>query len=188
MGIAEVLLIAFGLALDAFAVSLGVGVARRATTSRPIFRLSFHFGMFQFLMPIHGWYAGTHVARYVEAWDHWIALALLAFVGVRMIRSGLDPEADPFAGKDPSKGLTMVMLSVATSIDALAVGLSLAMLRISIWYPSVVIGVVTAGLSLFGLLVGHRLGARFGKRTEVLGGLILIGIGVKVVLEHTVLR
>ena len=103
-----------------------------------------------------------------------------------MVRSGLNPAAEPFAGKDPSKGLTMVMLSVATSIDALAVGLSLAMLNVSIWYPSVVIGVVTGGLSLFGLLVGHRLGARFGKRTEVLGGLILIGIGIKVVLEHTV--
>ena len=74
MGIAEVLLIAVGLALDAFAVSLGVGVARRATSPRPIFRLAFHFGMFQFLMPVLGWYAGTHVARYVEAWDHWIAL------------------------------------------------------------------------------------------------------------------
>jgi putative Mn2+ efflux pump MntP len=183
LSVVEIVLIAIGLALDAFAVSLGVGVARLASSFRPIFRLSFHFGLFQFLMPVLGWLAGRNVAQAIAQWDHWVALALLSFVGGRMILSGLRPGETAFSS-DPSRGLTLVMLSVATSIDAFAVGLSLAMLQISIWYPSVVIGVITSALSLFGLLVGHRLGKRFGKRMEVIGGLILIGIGVKVVIEH----
>ena len=174
---------AVGLALDAFAVSLGIGTARLATAPRPIFRLSFHFGLFQFGMPVLGWLAGSNVASYIATWDHWLALGLLSVVGGRMIRSGLDPRPEPHR-VDPSRGVTLVVLSVATSIDAFAVGLSLAMLRVSIWYPSVVIGVVTAGLSLLGLLVGHRLGLRFGKRMEVLGGVILIGIGLKVLVSH----
>jgi putative Mn2+ efflux pump MntP len=179
----EILLIAVGLALDAFAVSLGVGVARLANSFRPIFRLSFHFGLFQFLMPVLGWLAGRNVVQAIAQWDHWVALVLLSFVGGRMILSGLRPGETAFSG-DPSRGLTLVMLSVATSIDAFAVGLSLAMLQINIWYPSVIIGLITSTLSLFGLLVGHRLGKRFGKKMEVIGGLILICIGVKVVIDH----
>jgi manganese efflux pump family protein len=100
-----------------------------------------------------------------------------------MIRAGLDPHGESHTG-DPSRGGTLIMLSIATSIDAFAIGLSLAMLRVSIWYPAVVIGVVTGGLSLAALLVGHRLGKAFGKRMEVLGGLILIGIGLRVVISH----
>ena len=105
------------------------------------------------------------------------------FVGVRMIRSGFDDRAETFAA-DPSRGLTLVVLAIATSIDALAIGLSLAMLRIKIWYPSVVIGVVTSGLSLFGLRLGTRLGARFGKRMEVAGGAILNLIGLRILVSH----
>jgi len=110
-------------------------------------------------------------------------MGLLAFVGIRMIRSGLG-HADEAGRADPSKGGTLVMLSVATSIDAFAVGLTLAMLQVQILYPSVVIGVVTAGLSLSALLLGNRLGETFGRRMEVIGGLILIGIGLRLVLAH----
>ena len=183
MGLAEIILIAVGLALDAFAVSVVAGTTRLASAPRSVFRLSFHFGLFQFLMPVIGWYGGTTVAHLISAWDHWVALALLAFVGGRMIRSGLSSNVESFS-RDPSRGLTMVMLSVATSIDALAVGLSLAMLRINVWYPAAVIGLVTAALSVGGLLGGHRLGARFGKRMEVLGGIILILIGLRIVVLH----
>jgi putative Mn2+ efflux pump MntP len=179
----EILLIAVGLAMDVFAVSLGIGSTRHATGSRPIFRLSFHFGLFQALMPVLGWLAGTGIAGLISAIDHWVAFALLAFVGGRMIRSGLDPngEAHP---DDPSRGGILIMLAVATSIDAFAVGLSLAMLQVNILYPALVIGIVTAGLSLLGLLSGHRLGKAFGKRMEILGGAILIGIGLRVVISH----
>ena len=183
MSFAEVLLIAVGMAMDAFAVSLGIGTSRQASTPRPIFRLSFHFGLFQFFMPILGWLAGSSIANLISAFDHWVALALLAFVGGRMIRSGLDSDSAP-SPNDPSRGGTLIMLSIATSIDAFAIGLSLAMLRVDILYPSVVIGVVTAGLSLTGLLIGHRLGEAFGKRMEVLGGVILIAIGLRVLISH----
>jgi putative Mn2+ efflux pump MntP len=179
----EILLIAVGLAMDAFAVSLGIGTTGRASGPRPIFRLAFHFGLFQALMPVLGWLAGTGVARFIEDFDHWVALILLAFVGIRMIRSGLDPNGESHAN-DPSRGGTLIMLAVATSIDAFAIGLSLAMLRVNILYPALVIGVVTAGLCLAALLTGHRLGKLFGKRMEIIGGLILIGIGLRVVISH----
>jgi putative Mn2+ efflux pump MntP len=183
MSLAEVLLVAVGMAMDAFAVSLGIGTSRRANSPRPIFRLSFHFGLFQFFMPILGWLAGSSIANLISAFDHWVALALLAFVGGRMIRSGLGADGAP-SPNDPSRGGTLIVLSIATSIDAFAIGLSLAMLNVDILYPSLVIGVVTAGLSLTGLLIGHRLGEAFGKRMEVLGGLILIGIGLRVLISH----
>ncbi len=169
--------------MDAFAVSLGIGTTRRASLPRSIFRLSFHFGLFQFFMPILGWLAGNTIASLISQFDHWIAMGLLTFVGVRMIRSGLDPDSETYQS-DPSRGGTLVMLSVATSIDAFAIGLSLAMLQVDILFPSVVIGVVTAGLSLTGLLIGHKLGTRFGKRMEILGGVILIGIGLRVLITH----
>ncbi len=183
MGLAEILLIAVGLAMDAFAVSLGIGTTGQATGPRLVFRLSFHFGLFQCLMPILGWLAGSTVADLISGIDHWIAMGLLAFVGGRMMRSGLDPAGIVYR-HDPSRGATLVMLCVATSIDAFAIGLSLAMLKVNIVYPSVVIGIVTAGLSLTGLAIGHKLGETFGKRLEILGGLILIGIGLRVLITH----
>ena len=183
MDLPTTLLIATGMAMDAFAVSLGIGTTRQASLPRPVFRLSFHFGLFQFLMPILGWLAGNTIAALISGFDHWIALGLLAFVGLRMIRSGLDHDGQAYPS-DPSRGATLVMLCVATSIDALAIGLSLAMLRVNILYPSAVIGVVTVGLSLAGLLIGHRLGTTFGKRMEILGGVILNGIGLRIVVTH----
>jgi manganese efflux pump family protein len=183
MNLIEILLIAVGLAMDAFAVSLGAGTTGFIKGPRPVFRLSFHFGLFQALMPLLGWLAGSRVAGFISAFDHWIALALLSFVGIRMIRSGLGAEGE-VARTDPSRGGTLVMLSVATSIDAFAVGLSLAMLRVHILYPSLVIGVVTGGLCVLALLLGKRLGDTVGKRMEVVGGLILNGIGLRILLVH----
>ena len=183
MSFLEVLLIALGLAMDAFAVCLGAGTTRHIEGPRPAFRLSFHFGLFQALMPVLGWLAGISVAALIEGFDHWIAFGLLAFVGARMIRSGFDRDGESQSA-DPSRGATLIMLSIATSIDAFAIGLSLAMLRVQILYPAVVIGIVAAGMSLIGLRLGRRLGDAFGKRMEVIGGLILIGIGVRVVISH----
>lgn len=176
-------MIAIGLAMDAFAVSLAAGTTGQAKHARPIFRLAFHLGLFQGLFAFLGWLAGSNIATLISEVDHWIALGLLSIVGARMIRSGLTDHPDS-RRVDPSRGLSLVMVSVATSIDAMAVGLSLGLLDADILSASLIIGVVTSGLSLFGLLAGGRLGQRFGKRMEVLGGLVLIGIGLRILLTH----
>jgi len=170
--------------MDAFAVSLSAGASGRARGKRAAFRLSFHFGLFQFMMPVIGWYAGTRLADFVGAVDHWIAFGLLIWVGGRMIRSGFRG-SESVAG-DPSRGMTLVALSLATSIDALAVGLSLAMLRVAIWQPSVLIGLITAGLSLIGLRLGDLLGHRFGHRMELAGGVLLVLIGLRILVGDLV--
>ena len=184
MSFTAILFIALSMAMDAFAVSLGSGV-KIGPGSRPVFRIAFHFGLFQGLMPVVGWLFGNTIEPYVKGVDHWVAFGLLAFVGVRMIRSGLS-KAEEEIVKDPSRGWTMVMLSIAVSIDALAVGLSLAFLGVTIWTPAIVIGVVTGALSLLGLRMGNGVGKRFGKPVEVLGGLVLIGIGIRIVVSHLV--
>ncbi len=186
MSLIEILAVAVGLAMDAFAVSLGAGATAFANNGRARFRLSFHFGLFQCLMPIAGWALGTTVAPYIASVDHWIAFALLACVGGRMVRSAQAGGDEPAYPRDPSRGGTLVMLAVATSIDALAVGLSLAMLEVGIWYASVTIGIVTGLLSLLGIRLGTRLGTRFGRRMEVAGGLILLAIGVRILVAHLV--
>lgn len=178
--------IALALAMDAFAVALTAGAVLDPLTRRHLFRLGFHFGLFQALMPTAGWLIGMTVQKWISAYDHWIAFALLAFVGGRMILEAFDEDDDKEVS-DPTRGLTMVMLSVATSIDALAVGLSLAMLGISVWLPAAVIGVVAGVLTVLGMLLGRRLGHNWGKRVEVCGGLVLCVIGLKILLEHTLL-
>lgn len=176
-------MIGIGLAMDAFAVSLGIGTGRQAEGRRAQFRLAFHFGWFQMMMTVLGWLAGSTIAGLINQFDHWIAMALLGYVGGNMIRSGLNPDQESYRC-DPSRGKTLIILCVATSIDALAVGLSMAMLKTSVWIPAIIIGVVTFIISGLGLLAGDRLGAKFGKRMEILGGLILIGIGLRVLITH----
>ncbi len=183
MDFLTILSIAVGLAMDALAMSLGIGATQYAAGRRPIFRLSFHFGLFQFLMPILGWLGGLSIQSLIAGFDHWVAFGLLAFVGARMVRSGFNTDAETHTS-DPSRGGTLILLSVAVSIDALAVGLSLAVIQTSVFYPAVIIGIVTGLLSLAGLRLGGRLGAAFGKRMEIIGGLILIAIGLRVLLSH----
>lgn len=183
MNLIEVLLIAVGLAMDAFAVAIGIGCGRRATGPRSVFRLSFHFGLFQFLMPVLGWIAGSTFAGLISSFDHWVAFGLLAIVGGRMVKSGFDPHEED-CSDDPSRGGNLVMLSVATSIDAFAIGLGLAMLNVDIINPSIIIGIVAASFTLTGLGIGYRLGDWFGKRMEVIGGIILIAIGLRVLISH----
>jgi putative Mn2+ efflux pump MntP len=170
--------------MDAFAVSLAAGATVFARTGRAQFRLSFHFGLFQGLMPVVGWLLGVSVARYIASVDHWIAFGLLAFVGGRMLIAAFAGGEGPSLQRDPSRGTTLVMLSIATSIDALAVGLTLAMLEVAIWYASAIIGVVTGLLSLTAVHLGNRLGARFGRRMEAVGGTVLLAIGMRIVLQH----
>ncbi len=178
----EIFLIAVGLAIDAFAVSLGTSASGLIKERRAKFRLAFHFGLFQFFMPIIGWYSGHQFVSRVGAFDHWIAFALLAFVGAHMMLP--DGETRVMKSSDPSRGWTLLVLSVATSIDALAVGFSLAVLHMDIWYPCIVIGITTAVLSLVGIRLGNRLGMIFGRRMEVVGGIILIFIGLRILYSH----
>jgi putative Mn2+ efflux pump MntP len=181
MGNVEIILIAIGLAMDASAVSMAAAAAGFTNNGRAVFRLAFHFGLFQCFMPIAGWALGVGFVGYVKAIDHWIAFFLLALVGIRMIWEGCFPQPKS-QKKDPSRGLTMVMLSVATSIDALAVGLSFAMLEVNIWRPAILIGVITAVLSYGAIILGRQLGQLFGSRMEIIGGMVLIGIGFKILL------
>jgi len=176
--------IAVGLAMDAFATAIAVSVNLGRVTGRQVFRLAWHFGFFQAMMPVIGWFAGVSVERWIKAWDHWLALALLGVVGGRMIISGLRGRDEGPARLDPTRGASLVVLSVATSIDALAVGLGFAALGVRIWVPSVVIGVTAGLLTLVGILIGSRLGGRFGRRTEVVGGALLIAIGFRILVVH----
>jgi manganese efflux pump family protein len=185
MSILSLIAIAFALAMDAFAVALVTGLTLSALTGRHVFRLAFHFGLFQAFMPIIGWVAGYAVRDYIEAFDHWIAFGLLAYVGIRMIYEATGKCDDDSAHGDPTRGWSLVILSTATSIDALAVGLSLALIGVPVVMPAIVIGVVAAGMTALGMFLGRRIGSIWGKRVEVLGGLILFGIGVKIVIEHT---
>lgn len=181
MGTADILLIALGLGMDAAAVCLAASAAGYANDGRAVFRLSFHFGLFQFLLPVLGWFLGMGLLVFIQGISHWVAFFLLLFVGGRMVKSGMDDSSDAPV-QDPSRGMTMVLLSIAVSIDALAVGLSLAMLKVNIWYPSVIIGLVTSGMSLVAIRIGRHLGALLGKRMEIVGGLVLMGIGIRILL------
>lgn len=182
MGLASLLILALALAMDAFAVAIVSGLTLDPLRRRQVFRLSFHFGLFQALMPVIGWAAGRAVHGYIAAIDHWIAFGLLGFVGARMIIGALRPEEERHERTDPTRGWSLVMLSVATSIDALAVGLSLAMTGSGILTPALIIGMVAACLTAVGMVVGRKVGTLWGQRVEIAGGLILIGIGLKILL------
>jgi len=173
--------------MDAFAVAIVTGLMVCPLTKRHVFRLAFHFGLFQGLMPAIGWHAGNLVHKHIAAFDHWIAFGLLVFVGGRMVLGALQPSEEATQPADPTAGMSLVMLSVATSIDALAVGLSLAMIGSAILMPALVIAVVAAGFTTAGMLLGRRIGSRWGSRVETAGGIILIAIGIKILIEHMVM-
>lgn len=184
MGGLELLSISIALAMDAFAVAIATGVSLKKVSSRQTFRLAWHFGLFQALMPIIGWYIGSTVRSSIEAYDHWIAFGLLGYIGFKMIRESFDDD-DESQG-DPTRGMTLVVLSVATSIDALAVGFSLSMLGLSIWWPALVIGVVALFFTAIGLQLGESVSKAkgIGSYAELVGGVVLIGIGIKILWEH----
>jgi putative Mn2+ efflux pump MntP len=147
--------------------------------------MSFSFGFFQFVMPLIGWSAGRTVSGFIESLDHWVAFGLLLFVGGKMIFESFHEKETGNASKaDPTRGWTLLMLSIATSIDALAVGLSLAFLGEAILFPSVVIGIVALAMTWVGMVAGEKAGTYLGKKVEIAGGLILIGIGIKILVEH----
>ncbi len=183
MSLLEIILLSIGLAMDASAVSMAAAAAGSAANPRAVFRLAFHFGLFQAVMPVLGWLLGATFVDYITSWDHWIAFGLLAVVGGRMIFSGLDNSEDRMF-VDPTRGLTLITLSIATSIDALAVGLSFSVLEMDILIPCLLIGAITIVLSMVAVRLGKVAGKMLGKRVEILGGLILLSIGLRILFVH----
>jgi putative Mn2+ efflux pump MntP len=184
----DILAIAVALAMDAFAVSIAAGCTLGRIGFRQNFRLAWHFGFFQAAMPVIGWTAGLTVRDFISRYDHWVAFALLLFVAQGMIREGFRKETDGSECKDPTRGSTMVMLSVATSLDALAVGLSLSMINVSIWLPALVIGVVAAAFTTAGMHLGRTVSkaGRLKQYADYLGALVLIAIGINILRQHGV--
>lgn len=181
----NVLGIAVGLAMDALAVSIAAGLKVGSVTRRHIFRASWHFGLFQFMMPVIGYLVGRPLASRISSWDHWLAFALLTGIAVKMVIESRTGEPGIRHISDPTRGWSLVTLSVATSIDALAVGVTLAVQGVSVWVPAVAIGLVTALLSGLGIHFAGRLGARWEHRAEWIGAAVLFGVGLKILLEHT---
>lgn len=183
-----IFIIALALAVDAFAVALAAGVSLPEVSHRHTFRLAWHFGLFQGGMSLLGWASGLTFRSLIESFDHWLAFLLLFLVGARMIHEALKPGEEKATGTDPTRGVSLVVLSVATSIDALAVGLSFALLKADILLPALIIGFIASLLTALGLHLGKilRHASRLGTLAEIGGGLVLIGIGVKILSDHGV--
>jgi putative Mn2+ efflux pump MntP len=180
--------IAVALAMDAFAVAIAAGISLKQISFRQNFRLAWHFGLFQAMMPVIGWSAGLSFRDLIVRYDHWVAFVLLVFVAQGMLREAFKSEKGRSEVKDPTRGLILVMLSVATSLDALAVGLSLSLINISIWIPAAVIGVVASIFTTIGLHLGKRFAnaARLRRWADASGGVVLIAIGFNILREHGV--
>ncbi len=176
------LLIALGLSMDAFAVSMSNGLALKCFRIRSATIIALFYGGFQAIMPVLGWLAGKGLRDIISHFAPWVAFGLLAFIGGKMIYEAHFLKEGDDKTCNPEKILVVFTLAIATSIDALAVGFSLAMLDQSIILPVLIIGLVTFVLSYLGVYLGNRFGSKFGSKIEVLGGLILIGIGIKIML------
>jgi manganese efflux pump family protein len=183
MGFVTIFILAVGLGVDAFSVAIGIGAKSERKSWGPTMRLSAAFGLFQFVMPLIGWLAGLTVVTIIASFDHWIAFALLALVGGKMIWEGFEKENDKEKA-DHTRGWTLLILSIATSIDALAVGFSFSILKVPVIYPAIVIGVVCFFMTVTGMLFGKVLAGIFGKKVEIFGGIVLIAIGIKILIDH----
>ena len=186
MGIGELFLLAVGLSMDAFAVSVCKGLAMPKATLKAELTCGVWFGGFQALMPMIGFFLGALFANAIKAVDHWVAFGLLAIIGANMLKEALENDCDCCEGHDADLSVkTMFVMAVATSIDALAVGISLAMAgNVNIWMAAILIGITTCVLSALGVKIGNIFGSRFEKKAEAAGGIILILLGVKILLEH----
>lgn len=186
----SLMVLAIGLAMDAFAVAISLGASIAHLRVKQLVRLALAFGGFQGLMPIVGYLAGRSLREHpwVAEWDHWMAFGLLASMGVKMLYESRflpdDGEEASLSRDDPTKSVSLLILALATSIDALAVGASLAFIRVTILVPSLVIGGTAAIFSVVGAYVGQHAGKRFGKKMEILGGLALIAIGLRILIDH----
>ena len=175
------ILLAFALAFDAFAVAIAVGIKMGRLDRWAIFRLSWHFGFAQFGMPILGWMAGEYLSGMVGSYARWMAAAVLVVIGARLIWEQFDVDGRQWKG-DPTRGVSLLILMFATSIDALAAGFTLGLVGIHILYPTLIIGIVAASMTILGLVFGRAVGLKFSRQAGVFGGLILIGLAIKTVL------
>jgi putative Mn2+ efflux pump MntP len=184
----NILAIAVALAMDAFAVAIATGICLGAVHWRQNFRLAWHFGFFQAMMPVLGWVAGLTIRDLLSHYAHWVAFGLLLFVAQGMLRQAFKKDDTCETVKDPTKGWNMVMLSVATSLDALAVGLSLSMINVTIWMPAAIIGVVAGLFTTIGLHLGKHISkaASMRRLADVLGASVLLIIGLNILWEHGV--
>jgi manganese efflux pump family protein len=180
----SILFTAIGLSADCFAVALGAGTTDKNLSRLQILRVSFFFGFFQALMPLIGWLAGRTIVEYIEHFDHWVAFALLVFVGGKMLWEAFHDKEKEEKKVDISRGWMLLTLSIATSLDALAVGLSFAFLDVNIWLAITTIGVTAFIISAIGFVLGKKVGKVFGKRAEIIGGIILLVIGLRILLTH----
>ena len=182
----ELFLIGIGLSMDAFAVSICKGLVMEKVNKKQAFIIGLYFGGFQALMPLIGWFLGIRFQKYITSIDHWIAFVLLALIGGKMIVEAIrDPDVEEIGKKDlPLDHKEMFLLAVATSIDALAVGITFAFLDTPIVEAIVIIGLTTFFLSIIGVVVGNFFGTRYKKKAEIVGGIILVAIGVKILVEH----
>jgi manganese efflux pump family protein len=179
-----ILLIAIGLSIDSFAISVSSGLNIRRFKIRKVLRISFFLAMFQAVMPVLGWFAGSGIEKSIKAFDHWIAFTLLTLLSVKMFYEGLKKEEDK-KYFNPIKWSNLVSMSIATSIDALVIGLSFGLLHSKIFIPVVIIGITTFIISFTGVYIGVSFRKRYNvSRIEILGGLILLGIGIKILIEH----
>ncbi|MCX6270239.1 MAG: manganese efflux pump MntP family protein, partial [Bacteroidetes bacterium] len=183
MELLTLFLVALGLCFDSFAVSVSSGIARTRIAFLPATRIAFSLAFFQGLMPLVGWFIGKKIAVVLHHADHWIAFGLLGLLGLKMIWESLK-KTEETVEFNPLDIRILLMMSLATSIDALVVGVSFGTLNVNILLAILIIGAVTFTISMLGILFGKKTGNRFGKKMEILGGLILIGIGVKILIQH----
>ena len=177
-----IILIALGLAMDSFSVSITNGLANKVCKVSDALKIGLFFGSFQAIMPVFGWLAGVNIIDLIAGFDHWIAFGLLSFIGCRMIYESVKEGAKKLICS--LKMGVLLMLSIATSIDALAVGLSFSFLKVSIIEPAIITGIITFSLSFLGVYIGNRFGHFFKNKVAVLGGIILVMIGLKILFEH----
>jgi putative Mn2+ efflux pump MntP len=184
MGSFEIVLIAMGLAMDAFAVSVTLGLSKKNPKLKEIIIPGIYFGFFQALMPTIGYFVGIYFANKIQDFDHWIAFVLLGFIGGKMIKDSFSKETDEKTGGYSFKFMKMLVLSVATSIDALAIGITFAFLKVNIIKAALITGIITFFISICGVKIGNIFGTKFKSKAELIGGLILIIIGIKIIIEH----
>ena len=182
MGILEMFLIAIGLAMDAFAVSVCKGLSFKEMSWKKAIIVGVYFGIFQALMPAIGYFLGATFESLVTQIDHWIAFALLGFIGINMLREAFDKEKEDTNDRVDLK--TMLVLAIATSIDALAIGITFAFLKVKVLLATLLIGIITFGLSIMGVKIGNKFGNKYERKAEATGGIILILMGLKILLEH----
>lgn len=179
----EIWLLAVSVAMDCFSVSITSGIILRRTYWKTFITIGLFFGLFQAVMPLIGWCATNYFYHLIEQFDHWIAFGLLFFLGAKMIKESFGDEEDHHF--DPTRFATLLMLAIATSIDALAVGISLAMAgNVNIFLAVALIGIITFAMSCLGVKIGNLFGSRFEKKAQAAGGIILLLLGTKILLEH----